>query len=294
MASEQNFQSWASAPGRTEQDKCDNAVSAVSKALDADATLNPRSIRVFAQGSYCNRTNVRQDSDVDVCVRCLDTIFYDLPPGMAPADFGLTVPTTYPYSQYKNEVGAALTSYFKTGQVTRGNKALDIKENTYRIAADAVACFLYKKFAPNGTALEGIAFLTDGGQRIVNWPEQNYQNGVEKNRLTGTRFKDVARIFKRVRYAMKDAGSAAADPIPSFLLECLAYNVPNDKLMLSTYTLTIRESILHLFTGTQNEQGCATWKEVNGQKDLFGTGQAWTFQQVNAFIVAMWGHLEFK
>jgi hypothetical protein len=213
---------------------------------------------------------------------------------MTPADFGLTVPAVYTYAQYKNEVGAALTSYFKAGHVTRGNKAFDIKENTYRIAADAVPCFLYKKFAPNGTALEGVAFLTDGGQRIVNWPDQNYENGVEKNKLTGTRFKDVARIFKRVRYAMKDAGIVAADPIPSFLLECLAYNVPNDKLMLPTYTATIRESILHVFTSTQNEQGCATWKEVNGQKNLFGTGQEWTFQRVNAFMAAMWLHLEFK
>ena len=162
------------------------------------------------------------------------------------------------------------------------------------LAADVVACFLYKKFAPNGTALEGVAFLTDGGQRIVNWPDQNYENGVEKNRLTGTRFKDVARIFKRVRYAMKDAGIAAANPIPSFLLECLAYNVPNDKLMLPTYTAAIRESILHIYGETRNPQDSATWKEVNGQKDLFGAGQGWTLQQVNAFVAAMWLHLEFK
>jgi hypothetical protein len=231
---------------------------------------------------------------VDVCVRCLDTLFFDLPAGMAAADFGIVTPAAYPYPQYKNDVGTALTSYFKAGHVTRGNKAFDIKENTYRIAADAVACFQYKKFASDGTALEGAAFLTDTGQRIVNWPDQNYENGVAKNRLTETRFKDVARIFKRVRYAMKDAGVAAADPIPSFLLECLAYNVPNDVLMLDTYTSTVRESVLHLYGGTQNEQGCATWQEVNEQKTLFGGGQSWTCQQVNAFIVAMWGHLELK
>lgn len=72
---EDKFTSWASPPGQTEQTKCDNAVSVIHNAIDASSALSSRAITVFAQGSYRNRTNVRADSDVDVCVLCRDSMF---------------------------------------------------------------------------------------------------------------------------------------------------------------------------------------------------------------------------
>ena len=64
---EATFSSWGTAPGDTEQSQCENSERAIRKAIDASAKL-PKSIDVFTQGSYANRTNVRQDGDVDVCV----------------------------------------------------------------------------------------------------------------------------------------------------------------------------------------------------------------------------------
>lgn len=234
MVSEQTFQVWARAPSETEQTKCDNAVNVIRKALDASALLSRRRLRVFAQGSYCNRTNVRQDSDVDICALYSDTIFYDLPVGMFPANFNLT-DVTYPYSQFKNEVSAALSSYFTQAHVVRGNKAIDIKENTYRLAADVVPCFVYKDFTPNGMFREGVGFVSDASLRIINWPDQNYANGVTKNTATGQRFKAMVRILKRLCYAMKDENIPAAGPIPSFLVECLVYYVPDETFQLDPY-----------------------------------------------------------
>ena len=63
MALEDSLKSWAKAPGQTEQEKCDRAVTAVCKAKEASKALSKHNIRVFAQGSYCNRTNVREDSE---------------------------------------------------------------------------------------------------------------------------------------------------------------------------------------------------------------------------------------
>ena len=71
------FCTWGGAPSATEQTKCENAERAVRKAIDASVKLNTRNIEVFAQGSYANRTNVRQDSDVDICVLCNDAFFPD-------------------------------------------------------------------------------------------------------------------------------------------------------------------------------------------------------------------------
>jgi hypothetical protein len=192
LALEDTLKSWAKAPGQTEQTKCDNAVTAVRKAIAASDKLSKLSIKVFAQGSYCNRTNVREDSDVDVCVRCSDNFFYYMPPDLTPANCGFSVPGPVQYPTYKNEVGAALTAYFKDGHVTPGNKAFDIKENTYRIAADVVPCFEFRRYAKDGTHIKGTAFDPDNGGRIQNWPDQHYDNGVSKN-TTGGRFKDVVR-----------------------------------------------------------------------------------------------------
>ena len=66
--SEANLVSWSKGPSQTEADKCSNTETAVRKAIKASERLAGLDISVFAQGSYRARTNVRQNSDVDVCV----------------------------------------------------------------------------------------------------------------------------------------------------------------------------------------------------------------------------------
>jgi hypothetical protein len=292
MSWEESFTSWAKPPGQTEQTKCDNAVGAVRKAIDASASLKHRSIKVFAQGSYCNRTNVRQDSDVDVCILCTEVCFvdYSMSDGLTDADVGLTNhPYTYP--EYKNDVGAALIAYFGNNGVTRGKKAFDIHENTYRIDADAVACFEHRRYQKSGSYLAGTAFDPDGGSRIVNWPDQNYENGVAKNKSTGGRFKDIVRILKRLRNKMADDKIAAAGPIPSFLIECLVWNVPNDHFGHTTYKSDVREALAFLFNNTMKFDDCKEWGEINELKYLFWSGPPWTYVQAHNFISAAWDYL---
>jgi hypothetical protein len=293
MSWEDTFQSWAKPPAETEQTKCDNAVRAVRKAIDASTALKDRSIRVFAQGSYCNRTNVRTDSDVDICVLCTDSLFSYLPNGLTDADFALT-PATYVYSQYKNDVEAALKTYFGKEGVTRGKKAFDIHENTYRLDADAVACFEYRRYREDGTYDSGTAFLPDGGSRIVNWPDQNYENGVAKNKETRQRFKDVERILKRLRNKMDDEKIAAAKPIPSFLVECLVWNVPNEGFGHDTYSADVQWALAHFFNSTRMVDDCKEWGEINEYKYLFRPTQPWTMEQAHKFTSAAWDYLGFR
>jgi hypothetical protein len=108
------LKSWAKAPGVTEQTKCDNAVAAVRKAIAASDKLSKLKIKVEAQGSYYNRTNVREDSDVDVRVQCSDSFFFELPNGLTNVDCGFVVPGPVNYATFKNDVGAALASHFKS------------------------------------------------------------------------------------------------------------------------------------------------------------------------------------
>ena len=290
---ENTFRSWASPPGKTEQEKCENAERAIKKAKTTSEVLNQRNVTVFQQGSYRNRTNVRTESDVDICMLCADSIFFDLPDGMTYTDFGIVTPADYSYSNYKMDVENALVSYFGRDAVTRGNKAFDVHENTYRIDADVVACFEYRWYQHTGTYRTGVAFLTDQGQQIVNWPNQNYQNGVAKNEATSRGFKALVRILKNLRNEMKNNGISAANSVPGYLIECLTWNVPNEGFSHDTYTSDVRWTLAHLFNNTPNDADCKEWCEINDIKYLFHISQPWTRIQANSFLGAAWDYIGF-
>ncbi len=296
MSWEDSFASWAKPPGQTEQTKCDNAVTAVRKAIDASSALQRRTISVFAQGSYCNRTNVRQDSDVDICVLCTDVCFadYSMSEGLTDSDVGL-VDHPYTYAEYKNDVEKALRANFGAAYVDRGKKAFDIHENTYRVDADVVACFEHRRYhLRSGDGyyfLSGTQFHPDNGGQVVNWPEQNYDNGVAKNKDTGQRFKAAVRILKRLRNKMADEKIPAAMPIPSFLIECLVWNVPNEGFGHDTYLADVQWALAHLFNNTMKFEDCTEWGEINELKYLFRTSQPWTMNQAHSFISAAWDYL---
>ena len=287
----QQFQTWSQAPSQTEAEKALNAERAVRKAVEASPSLQKRSIRVFAQGSYRNRTNVRQDSDVDVCVLCSDTFHYLLPDGTSAPDFQIT-PATYQSNQFRGDVHAALESYFGRKAVRQGSKAFDVHENTYRVNADVVACFEFRLYSTDGVHLEGTAVLPRVGRYIMNWPEQKCDNGVRKNDETSQTYKGVVRILKNLKNEMEANGVAAArDTAPSFLLESLAYNVPNDGFLNQTYFEDVRWVLAHLCNETREVGGHPNWIEVNGIKYLFHDTQPWTPVATNRFLNAAWRYV---
>jgi hypothetical protein len=291
------FEGWGKPPSQTEQDKCENAERAIRKAIAASDALTSRSVDVFAQGSYRNRTNVRQESDVDICVRCTDTFFYDVEPGVSLQDAGI-IASTYLFTQFKNDVGTALTNYFGSQAIRRGDKAFDVHANTYRVDADVVPTFEYRYFyrPTNGRIVyhSGTKFVCDTGREIINWPQQNYDNGVRKNDVTGRRFKAVVRILKRLRNEMAEARITAAQPIASYLNECLAWNVPNEGFGHTDYKADVRYAIAHLWTNTRTVDTCREWAEINQRKYLFHTSQPWTPEQAHAFLDAAWTYVGFQ
>jgi hypothetical protein len=295
---ESTFSSWGTPPSETEITKCENAERAVRKAIDASAKLKGKTIEVLVQGSYANRTNVRQDSDVDICVLYKDGFLpdYSVSLGLNNSVLGFT-DHKYPYVDFKNDVEAALKSYFGAGTVTRGKKAFDVHANTYRVDADVVPCFEHKRY--EGTpqqpwCVSGTELRPDNGDAIVNWPRQNYKNGVDKNDATGRRFKAVVRILKRLRNEMVDRGQKVAEPIPSYLIECLAWNVPNEGFANEAYRDDLHYTLAHLWDKTRSDEQCETFREINELKYVFHPTQAWRRDQVNAFLEAAWHYVGFK
>ena len=291
---EEKFRRWAGPPAQTEQQRCDNAVKAVRNAIDKSEKLKNRSIRVFAQGSYRNNTNVRQDSDVDVGVECTDVFFVTYPDGMGQANFAHHTPQ-YTYAQFKNEVGEALVNHFGADAVTRGNKAFDIKATSYHVEADVAPFLQHRHYFTNGNYLQGVELRPDNATltRVINWPEQHYNNGVGKNTATGRRYKGLVRIMKNLRNEMQDNQIIQADPVIGFLNECLVYNVPNNHFGHDTYYDDVQTAIAFLFKNTQSDQTCGGWCEVSDLKYLFHLSQKWTRQEANAFLAAAWLYIGF-
>lgn len=293
---EDRFKIWAQGPAQTEAEKCERAVTAIKKAIQADSLLSRRSIAVFAQGSYNNRTNIRRESDVDVCVCCKDAFFGDYPQGITKETFGF-VSSEYTFSQFKNDVERALVSYFGRGGVTRGNKAFDIHENTYRVDADAVPTFEHRRYylATDGKyySHRGVQLFSDAGDKIVNWPQQNYDSGVAKRTRTQLRFKKIVRILKNLRNEMQANNISQANDIASFLIECLVWNAP-DNLFGNTNLTSDVEQILRFLIGlTSDDSSCEKRVEINELKWLFRSEQPWTRQQAHNFLYAAWLHLGF-
>lgn len=289
---ERQFKEWAQPPGKTEQERCDNAVSAIRNAIKAHDKLSTRDLLVFIHGSYRNNTNVRKDSDIDIGILCTDTFFFALPEGWTKE--ALRLPdATYHYEQYKNEVEEALVDYFGRSAVKRGNKAFDIHETSYHVEADVSAFFEHRRYLTNGKHLEGVELLTDKEQRrVINWPEQHYENGVNKNKQTGTRFKSIVRILKTLSNEMGEARIAGGD-IPGFLSECLVWNVPNESFQHYTYTDDVKEAIKFIYQQTKSDDLCHEWGEVSELIYLFRQSQKWTREQANAFTAAAWTYAGF-
>jgi hypothetical protein len=291
---EDRFATWGKPPSQTERDKCDNTERAVRSAINKSEVLARRTVQVFTQGSYRNRTNVREDSDVDICVLCKDSFFFELPQGFSADSFSISTPAAYAFSQFKTDVNSALLSQFGTGAVERGNKAFDVHENTYRIAADVVAAFEYRYYAGDGSYREGAAFNTDGGVQIINYPEQSYSNGVAKNDATGQRFKTIVRILKRLRGQMESDGVQAARGAASFLIESMVWNVPNEGFGHSALSADIRWALAHLYNGAREDSSCSEWTEVNGFKYLFRPSQPWTRLRAHNFVSAAWDYIGYQ
>ena len=294
--SEESFTSWSQGPADTESAKCENAEGMVRKAIKADETLGELNISVFAQGSYLARTNIRQDSDVDICVCCYDSFIADYPPGKTREDFG-NVAATLKSSEFKDIVETALKNYFGAAGVTRGNKAFDVHANSYRIDADVVPTFEHRRYTgdnnPDGTPryLSGVALRPDKGDLIRNWPQQNYDNGVARNNDTGRSYKRVIRILKRLRNKIQDEKIPEASNIASFLIECLVWNAPPEAFQHDTYTAIVRHVLADVWNRTRKDEDCKEWGEVNELKYLFRASQPWTREQANKFLNAAWNYI---
>ena len=96
--------------------------------------------------------------------------------------------------------------------------------------------------------------------------------------------------MKHVKNNMVDDHITDGDKISSFLVECLVWNVPNDKITgYITWNATVREAIRYLYL--EMDAGRHTeWGEVSEILYLF-RGRKWTDKDAKQWLVDAWNYL---
>lgn len=294
---EVSFASWAQGPNKTEEERIENVERQIREAISASDKLENRNIKVFVQGSYRNRVNVRQDSDIDMGVVCYDTVFPEYNDDNIKNEVAKTFSeSTYDYLTFKEDLLECLVDKFGSNTVTRGNKAIDIQANSYRVEADVAGFFEHRSYYSTTNYYSGVELIPDSHDPIVikNWPEQHYENGVSKNTLTKRRYKWVVRIIKKLSNEMSSKGIASAKKVPGFLIECLVWNIPNDHFGYNTYKSDVRASLAFLFNNTKSDEKCSVWGEVSELKYLFRSSQPWKRIDAHQFISDAWDYVGYE
>ena len=163
---EERFVTWAKGPGTSEDQRIENAITGVRKAIASDSYLAANT-EVYVQGSNRNRVNVRQESDVDLGVIFTGPSFFAMYTEGTSSEGLRHADADYTYAKFKNDVGIALVNHFGADAVSRGNKAFDIHENSYRIDADVVPTFEHRRYKADGSFLSGVQLLADDGVKII-------------------------------------------------------------------------------------------------------------------------------
>ena len=277
---ESQLKTWSHQGAVTTAKQTHESIRAALKAYDW-----PKEVRyeVYLQGSYKNDTNIRGDSDVDVVVQLNSTFFENLPVNLK-RQFGFR-DASYRWEEFRSDVLTALRNHYGPGRVREGRKSLKVQ--TPYLPADVVVSVQYHKYPEpprsKDNFVEGMAFwVRSEGRWVINYPKIHYENGVKKNEKTNKRYKPTVRMFKNARTYLVDRGVIPPDLAPSYFLECLLYNVPNDKFGPNLQS-TFREVIVWLQKTDFGRFVCQ-----NEQLLLFGSSpEQWSEDSADRFLEAM-------
>lgn len=230
---------------------------------DASSPFYPKSFEIFLQGSYGNKTNIYADSDVDIVIR-LDSVYYsdtsNLPaPDKGNFDQGFSK-SAYQLSDFKREVFEWLSLRFGK-DVKPGKKAIRIPGNGARRDADVLACAIHRTYYSYPTigqpnTREGVVFWTTDGEEIINYPKQHLANCTAKHQSTNQLFKRNVRVFKNIRNKMIEDGLISKGLAPSYFLEGLLWNVPNQLFQLP-YGTFVSNAIQFILNADRSQFTCA-------------------------------------
>ena len=229
----------------------------IREALDAYKGLSQFKYEIFLQGSYKNDTNLGGDSDVDVVVRLASKLKPRVVvlSGEQLQEDGSHRFALERWQSFREHAMKAMRARFGKA-VKSGRKTLKLPKGKIPADADLVVTLSYE---------EGIGFyLPDERRWVVSYPQQHHQRGLKKEKATNERFKRTIRMFKAARNQLVSKRALTKEDAPSYFIECLLYNVPDD-LFAPKLAPTYVGILTWLKTAKLNDFQCQ-----NRQLPLFG------------------------
>jgi hypothetical protein len=297
---------WERPASDSEEAMIGRATTMVRQMMSGNQWFASEAVEIAPQGSYYNNTNVRQESDIDLRAVHRD-IFIQYASAVlesrAYAALGyFNTGRTYTdlVARLRLEMAVELGRKFGALNVdASGKKAIRVHGIPgSRADVDIVPCFTLHHVRWNAImdqywTTKGIAILSQDGRWTFNFPEQHYENGVQKRAGTRLRFKKIVRMLKRLRDELVETGVLEAKEVPSFLIECLVYGVEDQFFLVEEddrYDRLLRV-VTRMYGQLHDQAWCAVATEINGVELLFGEEQAWTVDGARRFVVAAWERL---
>lgn len=301
------FEHWERPASETEEAQIQRSAGMVQRALRNNAWLAREGVQVRPQGSYHNNTNVRQDSDMDLCawhpgIRILPEEGLSVEEVDRHLDYfgtGRMVPDIA--RDLRREIGRALVAVFGVTNVNGGNKAFRVSAVPgSRADADLVPAVRLDYVFKRGSGLlysldqvEGVIIYAADGTQILNFPQQHHDNGKAKREQTRHRFKRVVRAVKRIRDELVTLGLLHVGQAPSFLIESLVYAVDDQAFLYDEDRYgRVRRVLGQMSELLSSPFWTATVCEINGIKLLFHASQPWTVADAQVFVGAARRRLE--
>lgn len=235
---ESQLETWSHQGSITESSNTYNAIKSV---LEASTTpYAGRNFKVFLQGSYGNDTNIYAESDVDIVIRlddCFQSDLESLSDDEKSAYQKAFSDATYTHTDFKRDVLSVLEDQYGSA-VKTGDKAIAIDASGSRRKSDVIVATQFRRYfkfqsASDSEYVEGICFFNAAGERIANYPKQHSANLTAKHQASSKWLKPMARVFKNMRSRLLESGLIEAGIAPSYYIEGLLYNVPNEKFTTS-------------------------------------------------------------
>jgi hypothetical protein len=268
-----------------------NTYNSVKNVLEASMTpFAGKSYKVFLQGSYGNDTNIFAESDVDIVIQlddCFQSDLTNLSEEEKDAYDTAFNDARYAHADFKRDVLSVLKAQYGAA-VKAGDKAIAIDASGSRRKADVIVAIQFRRYfkfksTSDSSYVEGICFVTGAGDQIANYPKQHSANLTTKHQATSQRLKPMARVFKNMRSRLVDEGLIEPGIAPSYYIEGLLYNVPNDKLSSSYQNCVVNTLNWYRQEAKKDELVCA-----NEQHYLLRDGYrtCWTQANCDAFVDA--------
>lgn len=271
----------------------------IRSVINNSTVFSGKDYEVYLQGSYKNSTNIRGDSDVDIVVQLKSTFYHNintLSKNESDLFHATHSDATYGFMDFKSDLITLLKDYYGNNSVKVGNKSIKIIGGNGRLPADVVPCAQYrhyKRFTGIGEKtdyVEGIYFLTTNENRkVINYPKEHYNYGVEKNQATNQKYKQLIRIFKNARTYMDQRDLFDKSLAPGYFVEGLLFNVPNEKFNQRTYQSAFLGILNWLYENAITRvNGLSGFTCQNKQVSLFGNSQEqWNTVHATDFYSAL-------